>query len=403
MESRFHNERGAMLIHVALTLGTVIAMSAFAIDYGMLLVGRSQIQTAADAGALAGATALAFDSFSDRTNSGPAKAAALGVATANTVAGAPPSVTTADISFPACPDSFAAGPSVPPNLACVRVNVYRTLERGNPLPSFFGQMLGVTSSDVTATAVAQARAANATNCLKPLAIPDRWTERSPAAAVWTAGLTFEKWDPADTTMLLVPPDSYSAPRPTASGTGLTMSGADGVGTRVVIEESAVATGPQPWRYRAVQIPGSMLAGFRNNIEECARSTVSIGDRLPLQAGVTAGDAAVAMQTLINRDPGATWNATLLDVQGSCADAVPSCGALSPRIIAVPLYDPSDYADAARAGATSVLVRNIVGLFVESVSGTSITARIVRHPGTIRSSAPGVIDASAFLRTVLLVE
>ena len=35
--------------------------------------GRNQAQNAADAGALAGAIALAYDNFNDRTDTGPAK------------------------------------------------------------------------------------------------------------------------------------------------------------------------------------------------------------------------------------------------------------------------------------------------------------------------------------------
>ena len=38
-----------------------VAASMLAIDVGMLMTARSQAQNAADAGALAGATALAFD------------------------------------------------------------------------------------------------------------------------------------------------------------------------------------------------------------------------------------------------------------------------------------------------------------------------------------------------------
>jgi uncharacterized membrane protein len=37
------------------------ALTAFVVDYGVLWVARRQAQNAADAGALAGATALAFD------------------------------------------------------------------------------------------------------------------------------------------------------------------------------------------------------------------------------------------------------------------------------------------------------------------------------------------------------
>ena len=43
-----------------------------AIDVGMLMTARSQAQNSADAGALAGATALVYNDWDDRTATGPA-------------------------------------------------------------------------------------------------------------------------------------------------------------------------------------------------------------------------------------------------------------------------------------------------------------------------------------------
>src|SRR5206468_4796273 len=54
-------ERGAILIQVAISIMALTAFSAFVVDYGVLWVARGQAQNAADAGALAGAIALAYD------------------------------------------------------------------------------------------------------------------------------------------------------------------------------------------------------------------------------------------------------------------------------------------------------------------------------------------------------
>ena len=51
--ARSGNERGAILIHVAIALLGLLAFSAFSIDHGVMMVSRGQAQTAADAGALA--------------------------------------------------------------------------------------------------------------------------------------------------------------------------------------------------------------------------------------------------------------------------------------------------------------------------------------------------------------
>src|SRR5205814_10269125 len=54
-------ERGAIFIQVAISIIALTAFTAFVVDYGVLWVARGQAQNAADAGALAGAIALAFD------------------------------------------------------------------------------------------------------------------------------------------------------------------------------------------------------------------------------------------------------------------------------------------------------------------------------------------------------
>jgi Flp pilus assembly protein TadG len=43
----------------------LIGITAWVVDHGILMMGRNEVQNAADAGALAGATSLAFDSFTN--------------------------------------------------------------------------------------------------------------------------------------------------------------------------------------------------------------------------------------------------------------------------------------------------------------------------------------------------
>ena len=66
------DESGMTLVFVGLGMMAFLSASMLAIDVGMLMTARSQAQNSADAGALAGATALAYDSYDDRTASGPA-------------------------------------------------------------------------------------------------------------------------------------------------------------------------------------------------------------------------------------------------------------------------------------------------------------------------------------------
>ena len=118
------SERGAILVHVAAALMMLIALSAFAVDFGLFWLGRGQAQNSADAAAIAGAIGLAYDSSTDTSDTGPAKLSALMAARANLVAGQQPSVSvTDDITFVDCPDGTKAP-------ACIRVNVYRDNAHG---------------------------------------------------------------------------------------------------------------------------------------------------------------------------------------------------------------------------------------------------------------------------------
>jgi len=56
-----HDERGLSLVFVGMGFMAFLAASMLAVDVGMLMTARSQAQNAADAGAHAGAVALAFD------------------------------------------------------------------------------------------------------------------------------------------------------------------------------------------------------------------------------------------------------------------------------------------------------------------------------------------------------
>src|SRR3954449_9511807 len=109
------DERGAVLVHVALAMLTLIAFSALAIDYGALLGARRQAQNAADAAALAGASSLAFDDPDDIPRA-QATAAAAGIA--NPVLGAAPSIVPAtDVQLVACPSGMPGPPDT-----CIRAN-----------------------------------------------------------------------------------------------------------------------------------------------------------------------------------------------------------------------------------------------------------------------------------------
>jgi Flp pilus assembly protein TadG len=409
------SESGAILIQVATALLVFTMLSAFVVDYGVQLVSRNQIQNAADAAALAGATALAFDSYSDRTGTGPAASTAQAVAAKNLV-WSDPAIVDVDPNV-VCASTWEPGASGAPILACVKATAYRTGGRDNPIPTFFGKLMGVQSFGVWATATGEAKDANATGCLKPLAIPDRWVEHFPAPpAPWSADSHFDRWDPDAPAVLLPVPeqDSYIAPDQLGGGTGLTIT--DNFG-RVRLKAGSIDSpiaNIKPWLYLPVQIPGSTFGpnDVYDNTFSCAASKVTFGTSIaptslqfvPGGVAANAGQIALALGDLVNRDPGAHWNAGAQRVEDSCADAPVRCASMSPRIIAIATYDPLDLAIASHgAGATSVLVTNIVGFFVESVAGTDVIGYITRHPGLRDPGAITLFDASSFLRASMLVQ
>ena len=73
-----------------------------------------------------------------------------------------------DVTFPLSPDGLNNR---------VRVHVYRTGARTNPVPTLMGQFFGVTQVNIDAVATAEVSPANAMTCVKPFTIPDRWIEK----------------------------------------------------------------------------------------------------------------------------------------------------------------------------------------------------------------------------------
>ena len=369
--SRLSSERGAILLHVAIAMVALIAVNTFVVDYGVMWVARRQAQNAADAGALAGAVAMAFDAegWTDRSESGPARLAAFEVARTNTIWGEPPDVNIAtDVFFTDQPAAQCRDEDG--NARCIRVNVYRNQERGNFLPHVFGLIVGLTGQGVRATATARVAVADGTDCIKPVAIPDKWrdvndtTAPTAPAEAWTQDDTFEthakkgnSWFPLES------PDVYVAPTESDPGTGFTVL-AD-LGLPLILADhqpGAVSAGG----FTPVHLPGEL--SFRDNIKQCNGIPVVIGDTLPTEDRDADVPDSVhkGFKHLIDMDPHAEWDPSTNSVINSCAQDATPCGAHSPRIVAIPVYDTGQYFNGMVNGQASppVTIVNIVGFFVD---------------------------------------
>jgi Flp pilus assembly protein TadG len=415
---RYASERGAVLIQVAVASLVLIAFTAFVVDYGILWVSRNAAQNSADAGALAGAIALGLDDFDNRDDDGPAKLAALNFALANDIFGEDPDVNVeTDIYF--YPDDPAKFPAECVDDSCIRVDVYRNQDRGNPLPIWFGLLVGLTEQGVRATAIGRASLANATDCLKPWAVVDRWQERHPVnPGVWTVDSTFDKYidsgpssgtpDPA-----IDPPDLYIAPTEDDPGTGFHPFNADhsytsDYGLPLVLKagnnnDFQFGSG---W-FKALSFGGPGGAVYEDNIKGCVGITYKIGDELEVdnEPGAKVGPTRQGVMTdsdsLYNQDPTAFWDPTMNGGRGGVNG---SAFAVSPRIVAVPLVNPDIIAEVNKGGRTTVPISNIMGFFIEGMTpdNKGVMGRLMTMPGLMSVGEVEIGPESAFLINISLI-
>lgn len=378
-----HDESGMSYVFIGMGMMAFLSASMLAIDVGMLMTSRSQAQNAADAGALAGATALVFNDWNDRSATGPAVTHARNAALANPVMGTNVSVNASDITFPPDP----AG-----DFNRVRADVYRTSSRGNPVSTLIAKFFGVQTADIDATATAEASPANAMNCVKPFTIPDKWTEKQ------TPG-----WDPDDTYdafdnkgVPLANPDIYvPAGQPGYTGYNMTSDR----GTQLTIR---AGTGNQitPSFYFSLAIGGNAggTAGgdpYRWNIANCNTTYMHFGELLTQEPGNMVGPTVSGAWDLYNQDPTAYWD--------SSCNCVKSPLRKSPRVFPIPLYDPIYYDEGKRNGRNADLkVANWIGFFLEDIQGNNIIGRITPITGMLQAGA-GPAPAGAFPVAIRLVK
>lgn len=401
------DERGAMLAQAVIAIVGLIALTTFVVDFGVLWVGRGAAQNSADAGALAGATALAFDSYTDRSLTGPAVQSAQRLAKGNWVVDQSPDVQpTTDITFPTCPDGSDG---------CIRVDVYRGARdasntvRGIPLPVIFGGIVGLTGQGVKATAIGEVLAGNASNCIKPWVVVDRWQENLAPAG------EFDKYYKCGNSVCTYPGpvDNYVWPSTTTLGTGYNPK--NDMGLQLTLKAGGPSTALQPGFYYPVDLPlppsGAYITGgsqYRTNIASCTGWPVTIGTPsnptlLPPENGNMVGPTAQGLDALYNLDPGAYWNSGSNSVQNSCAPG--ACGTVSPRIVAIALVDPDALASSivSTGGKNLVLsVTNIMGFFIDKPNGSgSVTGHLTSYPG-LTIGSPTIGPGSAFLVNPVLV-
>ncbi len=355
------NEKGAVVFWVGMTLAVLIAFAGLATDIPYLYVARHQAQTAADAGAIAGAYGLLLS---------PAQATTDGQAFASRTPIIGQFLASGQIDI-ALLSSTGSG------LDQVQCTTYRTLNRGNPMPLFllpilqiFG--LGRTSADVSATATAQIFNTCSTECFKPWSIADRWNDVN-GNGQFDEGI--DQYDPVGT--------GYQYP-------------ADN-GLQVVLKVGPPGGTITPGFFYAVDFPplnrGTPITGaaqYQQNISTCGPgSYVEIGDQLQVEPGRMVGPTKFGTEALIAQDPTAYWD-------GACGCVNSPYGATSPRMIRMAFFDPRL---PVVSGRTFVTVVKIGGFFVEEIRSNGDV--VGRYTAVVAfGGVPN--DACNFLKLVQLV-
>jgi hypothetical protein len=374
------DERGMTFIYVGMSFMTFMAATTLAIDVGMFMTARTQAQNAADAGAMSGAVALLFNDYDNRSSSGPAVQSAMNAALANKVMRNSVSVKTSDVTFP-------VGPTGENNR--VRVEVYRTAERENAVPTLIASIFGVDNADIVADAIAEVSPATHVGCVKPFMIPDRWTEIQ--TGPWDPNDTFEMFDNHGN--LLPNRDIYNGDLNSPLYTGYKPNRDKGM---ELMLRAGTGNNIEPTMYFSWKMPGPIGADFyEENISGCNDSMIDPGHMAIQEPGNMMGPTTTGVESLINQDPYARWDT-------GCSCVKDSKFSHSPRIFPIPLYDPVYYAQGKANGRNADFkIANFLGFFVTRLVGNNVYGRVTPITGVVKKGAPQ--QTNAFAKAIRLVE
>ena len=424
------NQSGQTLMLVAISMVSLLAIAALAVDLVSLYAARGEIQRAADATALAGAkafvdTGVTTDPTLQTMAQTMAQAYAAGAAAQNLVSGG-----AVEFSTPPTFD-FTTYPGNP--------RIYVTLERTG-LPLFFARIWGGQFASVSASAVAEAYnpaysqsntksfVPTAPKCVKPFLVPNN--DSAPGA----------------TSPIYVDPGS-GAPEPSALsliGRPLSLvSGCKPSGRGCILRNGETA--PRKWQYLPMQVfgphqycpalssPGCFagVSDFQQTIQccdgsafdfaQCGQSATLAAWDPSINPGRSGGQVENGLQCLIHTTTGSRQQDTLdpSEFISGTGPVLISPGpysqslyglqstdliATSDSIITVPLFDNNnpklpanvtivgflelfvtDVGSGAQSGNLSAVVLNISGCGQATGSGTisgggisAIAVRLVRQ-------------------------
>src|SRR5687767_3658010 len=116
-----------------------------------------------------------------------------------------------------------------------------------------------------------------------------------------------------------------------------------------------------------------------------------------------GPTSQGVEALILQDQYATWSPTANGGRGGPVGGCMAAGtcAISPRLVALAVFNPDAY-DAARAGGrTEVSVVKVLGFWIQGMQANDVIGYLTHYPALAEGGAE-VDPDSAFLTTVILV-
>jgi len=232
-----------------------------------------------------------------------------------------------------------------------------------------------------------------TDCVKPLAVADRWDDFSvPGARNWSGNGVWdqEKFTDTNGNHIHDPGEPFQdgSSAWTKNGAGPVNGQYDeeyydplntgyiaqkDLGVQLVLNEGSPAGSVSAFKYYATDLPipgdNSVIGAdrFRWNLANCNPSMVSIGDVLSTENGDMKGPIAQGLRDIINEDPDARWSPQAQRVIGHDAQE-------SPRILIVPGFDPRL---PLQPGEPAIAITKWFALFVEGATANgTMNSRLV---------------------------
>lgn len=394
-------DRGNALIMGAISFAVLTGFGVLTIDIGRILVTRTQLQNAADAGALAGAS-LFCESGNPTDAEIQSRVRLIGGNHVSLAMDTPQKVDIPNSQIEITRDLVANKNVVEVHTSSVTKQYFLNLMQGQ---GWGGK--GGNSDTVSAVAAAACGATCGVQCVKPWSIPDRWDDITPIAGYngghlgnWANDNKFDQekfidannnqvWDPGESFDDLNNNGQFDSEAYNDKLTGYIpdpypgnfLSPRGDLGLELTLHPGTPADAPEPGQYYSVDLPainrGTPITGgdeYEENIANCNPASIWPGDWLQVEPGGKVGPTNQGMRDLIAQDPDAYWDPITQSVQGSKFQ-------ISPRIVLIPIHDPRI---AIQSGRTSKLqVTKVAAFFMEQLEGSAeVRGRFlkVRAPG-----------------------